>query len=381
MLTTRLLRRLFYGLGIAALSVYLLSWLVEAGQQLGSVLIIFLFAGMINLALLPLVRAAQRPQIRGHRIPYSVAVLVVALGSFGIITVALILTVPFMVRDLTGITREIGGHRDEIVELAALTISLLAPFGVSITSVEQVVADYASTVQGLLGQAAGEVLSGLTSIATGIVNFVLVLVVTVYLLLNWGPAIDRLRQMMPDRVARYFDFGASTVHSAFGAYMFGVLVEVVLFGIAVAIVLAIAGVDYIVFPAVISGLLLVIPFVGAVIALLLPILIAALDSWTVAVFWVGIPLLIVQVVLENLVRPNVVGHVAGVNPLVLITSVLVGSALMGFWGIIFGIPLGVLISLTVRAIFLRWAKFESARDDSADSGDASPLSGGEASPP
>lgn len=363
MVSTRQLRRLFFALGIAALVVYLGGFVVDAGRELGSVILIFLFATMLNLLLLPPVHWLRRLRVRGHRIPYTLAVFVVALGAFLLIAGLVTLAVPYMVGDLRQIIGRLGEYQEEMSQLYSWALDILASLGMPVTSVEQVIDDYASNLQGLIGQAATEVLHGLTSVAAGAINFVLVLVVTVYMMLNWDPVMAKLQRRLPSSWSRYLETGVSTVESAFGAYMLGVITEVVLFAIAVAVVLQIAGVEPWLFPAVVSGLLLAIPIVGALIGLLLPVLIALLDSWTVAVFWVGIPLLIAQAVLENLVRPNVVGHVAGVNPLALIASVLVGAALLGFWGILFGVPAGVLISLVLRAIFLRWADDARARED------------------
>lgn len=363
MVSTQQLRRLFFGLGIAALVVYLGGFVVDTGRELGSVILIFLFATMLNLLLLPPVRWLRRLQIRGQRIPYTLAVFLVAIGAFLLIAGLVTLAVPYMVRDLREIIDRLGDYSEEVSQLYTWALDILASLGMPVTSVEQVIDDYASNLQGLLGQAATEVLQGLTSVAAGAVNFVLVLIVTVYMMLNWDPVLAKLRRRLPSSWSRYLATGVSTVESAFGAYMLGVITEVVLFAIAVAVVLRIADVDPWLFPAVVSGLLLAVPIVGALVGLLLPVLIALLDSWTVAVFWVGIPLLVIQAVLENLVRPNVVGQVAGVNPLALITSVLVGAALLGFWGIVFGVPAGVLISLVLRAIFLRWADDARARED------------------
>ncbi|MXW27819.1 MAG: AI-2E family transporter [Chloroflexi bacterium] len=374
MVTTRQLRRIFFGLGIAALVVYLGGFVVDAGRELGSVILIFLFATMLNLLLLPPVRWLRRLRLRGHPIPYTLAVFLVAIGAFLLIAGLVTLSVPYMVRDLREIIDRLGEYSEEVSQLYSWALDILASLGMPVTSVEQVIDDYASNLQGLVGQAATEVLQGLTSVAAGAINFVLVLIVTVYMMLNWDPVLAKLRRRLPTSWSRYLATGVSTVESAFGAYMLGVITEVVLFAIAVAVVLRIADVDPWLFPAVISGLLLAVPIVGALIGLLLPVLIALLDSWTVAVFWVGIPLLIIQAVLENLVRPNVVGQVAGVNPLALIASVLVGAALLGFWGILFGVPAGVLISLILRAIFLRWADDARAREDgdAANSEDADP---------
>ena len=362
-ISTRQLQRIFYGLGSLALLVYLGGFALDLGRQLGAVILIFLFAGMLNLALLRVVRGLRQITIRSHRIPYAAAVLLVALLAFSVIAAVLTLLVPLIVSDLRGIIGRLGEYSDEFDRLADWTIGSLGSLGLSVTSVDQVIAEYSSTLQGVAGQAAAEILAGLTSVASGVVNMVLVLIVTVYLMLNWDPGREKLQELLPPRIAGYLAIAGRTISGAFGAYMLGVAVEVVLFGISVAAVLAIAGVDYIVFAAVVSGLVLVIPIVGAVVALALPVLIALLDSVTVAIFWVGIPLLVIQLVLENFVRPSLVGRVAGVNPLVLITSVLVGAALFGIWGIIFGIPAGVLISLTVKIIFSRWVALDLAHLD------------------
>ena len=103
MVTTRQLRRIFFGLGIAALVVYLGGFVVDAGRELGSVILIFLFATMLNLLLLPPVRWLRRLRLRGHPIPYTLAVFLVAIGAFLLIAGLVTLSVPYMVRDLRDI--------------------------------------------------------------------------------------------------------------------------------------------------------------------------------------------------------------------------------------------------------------------------------------
>lgn len=143
------------------------------------------------------------------------------------------------------------------------------------------------------------------------------------------------------------------VEHAFSAYLRGVLTEILIFGAATAIAMSIGGVQYVVLISIVSGLLLVVPWVGAIVGILLPMLAASLDSWTTAL-WIGLALTLVELTIDNVIKPMVVGIAAKVNPLVIIVSILLGTTAVGIWGAVFAVPFGALGYIAARTSFFRW---------------------------
>ena len=76
--------------------------------------------------------------MRGHRIPYTLAVFVVALGAFLLIAGLVTLAVPYMVGDLRQIIGRLGEYQEEMSQLYSWALDILASLGMPVTSVEQV---------------------------------------------------------------------------------------------------------------------------------------------------------------------------------------------------------------------------------------------------
>ncbi len=77
---------------------------------------------------------------------------------------------------------------------------------------------------------------------------------------------------------------------------------------------------------------------------------ASLDSWTTAL-WIGLALTLVELTIDNVIKPLVVGVAAKVNPLVIIVSILVGTIAVGLWGAVFAVPFGALGYIAARTAF------------------------------
>ena len=181
---------------------------------------------------------------------------------------------------------------------------------------------------------------------------ILTLIISFYILLGWDTNLRRLRRELPADWRARFDRGIRSAERTFGGWLGGQAVASTAWGGAVALIYFIADMPFGLLVAVGTGLLMFIPFVGLAIGIGLPIVMALTLRLDLAI-WVGISVVVTSMIIENIVKPRVMGTALGVNPLVVILSVIVGGVAAGFWGIVFGIPLGALIWT-----FARWATLE-----------------------
>lgn len=69
-------------------------------------------------------------------------------------------------------------------------------------------------------------------------------------------------------------------------------------------------------------------------------------------FWLGVRVffvvLIVEQIIENVLSPRLLGKLTGLNPIVILFSVMMGATLAGFYGIITAVP----IAATIKSLFL-----------------------------
>ncbi len=335
-------------LGVAVAVVWLGQFLWELGGLFGIPILIFLLAWIVSFAVSPAVRRLERARL--PRFPAAVLVYL-ALAGAGVATVLFV--VPPVLHDLAGITTQIGDHGDDVQRWADDVMQWLEGIGIPESALQDALGDLGSSLAGLGATAASGVIAALTGIATGGLVFFLTLIVSFHLVLDWDRALARFEKSLPGVWGAELRQAVRAIEVTFTGFLRGQLAESALFGLVIAIVMWIAGLDYVIVVAIFSGLVLAVPFVGPIVGVLIPVLVALLTS-PITALWVGVPLFVLQLVLENVVKPRIIGGAVGIHPLVVIASVLVGATAAGFWGAVFGVPFGALVYFTIRAAYTRW---------------------------
>lgn len=351
------LKRTLLVMGILAVGVFLGEFVWSIGGQFGFVLVVFLLAWLLSFVLLPVVRLLYR-----WHLPYLVATVISYLIMIGFVALFSVFIAPSMISDLTELTRSVAGYRNDLLPLIEEFETWLSSLGVAEGSLEEALLGSTSNLADFAGTAATEVLLAVTGIASAIFGILLTFVLSFYIVLNWDRTILKLETSLPNRWGIRLHEALRAVESAFAAYLRGVFTEVLIFGIATAIAMSIGGVQYVVLISIIAGLLLVVPWVGAVVGILLPMLAASLDSWATAL-WIGLALTLVEISIDNIIKPMVVGISAKVNPLVIIVSILLGTTAVGIWGAVFAVPFGALGYIAARTSFYRWVARRPRADE------------------
>lgn len=129
------------------------------------------------------------------------------------------------------------------------------------------------------------------------------------------------------------------------SYLVGLMVEA---GIVAALdisALLILGIQYAVLLGVLAALLNLIPYIGGLVAIMLPILIVLATKSPIYILYVIIAYLVVQFIDNNLIMPKIVGSRVKVNALVSIMAVFVGGALWGVPGMFLSLPITAIIKV------------------------------------
>jgi predicted PurR-regulated permease PerM len=128
-------------------------------------------------------------------------------------------------------------------------------------------------------------------------------------------------------------------------YLFGLLIEAALVAVLNSAALLMLGIPYAVLTGVIGALLNVIPYIGGIVAVALPMLLALAAKQPIDALYVLIAYLVVQVIDNNLLVPKIVASKVKINALVSIIVVLVGNELWGVPGMFLSIPLTAIIKV------------------------------------
>ncbi|MDO8670236.1 MAG: AI-2E family transporter, partial [Dehalococcoidia bacterium] len=145
-------------------------------------------------------------------------------------------------------------------------------------------------------------------------------------------------KLLPDRFEEEAGVFIDSIDRTFGGYIRGVLIQSVVYGIGTAIVMRIAGLDYIEVVSIFAGIMMVIPIFGGFLAIIPPFFIAVFGGSLLTIVFVLVALLILQQIVLNVVAPKVMSENVGIHPLLVFLAILLGLKVAGVWGAIFGVP-------------------------------------------
>lgn len=128
-------------------------------------------------------------------------------------------------------------------------------------------------------------------------------------------------------------------------YLVGLLVEAGIVTILNWVGLLIIGVEYALLLAVIGAVLNLIPYIGMIIATILPMMVALATLEPIAALWVLILYVFIQFLDNNFIVPKVVASRVELNALVSIISVMVWGALWGVPGMFLAVPLTAMLKV------------------------------------
>jgi len=189
---------------------------------------------------------------------------------------------------------------------------------------------------------------GQTLLSVGGVIMVLFLIpVYVFLMLYYHPIIiefiHRLfRETHQTQVKEIVSQTKSVIHQ----YLVGLLIEAVIVAIMNISVLLILGVDYAVLLGIIGALLNVIPYIGGLVGVALPMMVALAtktSGWYPIYVMAGY--YIIQLIDNNYIVPYIVASKVKINALFSIIVVFIGNALWGVPGMFLSIPLIAIVKL------------------------------------
>jgi predicted PurR-regulated permease PerM len=129
------------------------------------------------------------------------------------------------------------------------------------------------------------------------------------------------------------------------SYLIGLSIEAVTVAVLNSVALLIIGVQYAVLLGIIGALLNLIPYLGGLIAIALPMLVALATGEPMDVLWVLIAYIVVQFLDNNFLVPKIVASKVRLNALISIIVVLVGNALWGISGMFLSIPLTAILKV------------------------------------
>jgi predicted PurR-regulated permease PerM len=349
------------------ISTYLQYILIAVGffllvvfvRQLSGVLLTFLMAAILAYILNPVVRRLEQ-----LRVPRVVAVV----GVFAVLLLAVAAALLVLIIPAIGQVQTLVRNPDALIEQANAMLGRAqkVPYvGQRIAEVdEQAVTQFVQSN----APSAGQVLQGATGFIGGIfgvfgtvLNLLLMLIVSIYLLLDreriTRATLDAIPETVRDHAVELFH----AVERTLIRYLKGQFLLCAIMGvIGWAIAFFVIG-QYSLVLGLWVALTEIIPVLGAFLGAIPAVLIALFVGGFYKALLVAGLFLIAQQIEGNLLVPRIQGGSVGVHPLWVLFATLAGTALYGIVGAIFAVPLVAIIAATLRylrgtVIFERWGK-------------------------
>lgn len=133
-------------------------------------------------------------------------------------------------------------------------------------------------------------------------------------------------------------------------YIRGKTIEILLVGGSSYVLFALMGLNYAILLAILVGLSVIIPYLGAAVVTVPVAMIAASQwGWTAEFFYLMLGYGIIQALDGNVLVPFLFSEVVNLHPVAIIVAVLFFGGVWGLWGVFFAIPLATLIKAVLNA--------------------------------
>lgn len=192
-------------------------------------------------------------------------------------------------------------------------------------------------------------IGGLSSLVAMIIYLVLVPVMVFFFLKDKRPILDWMKGFLPSHRPLASQVWAEVV-SRTGDYARGKVYEIIIVGVSAWVAYSLIDLRFAAFLALLTGLSVVIPYIGAAMVTI-PVALVAFIQWGVgADFFIAVGLyLILQAIDGNILAPLLFSEVVKLHPNAIILAILVFGGIWGLWGVFFAIPLASVANAIIRA--------------------------------
>lgn len=179
-------------------------------------------------------------------------------------------------------------------------------------------------------------------IANGIFSAFVTIVVSIYILLERAEIVNFVKRLNRSiftekkcqAIDRYFEKG----NDIFFKYISGQIIDAIVVAIIMSVALTIMKVKYAVLLGFLIGVFNLIPYFGAIIAVIVACVITIFTGGFVQAIWVAVVLIILQQIDANIINPKILRDALEISKILIIFALTVGGAYFGVLGMFLGVP-------------------------------------------
>jgi predicted PurR-regulated permease PerM len=329
---------------VAYRTVFLAAGLILFGLLFHQLVTLLLAMLMTIIIAIPLAAAAER--LERYKIPRPAGALLALVGGLGTLALVIYLLIgPFVDQTnqfVDDVPRIVHNLEDVYADVTGQNSSDVGD------KVQSFVERYTNQPDRLIGP--------LTSIGLNVAGIlgalVLILITAYYMAIRPEPLVNGLVRLFPPPRREHVRFVLGRIRQSWIGWLEGVAIDMLVTFVMLYIALTIVGLDFAIFFAVLSALLVVVPYFGSIAGAIPPVLFALTDSPGKAVV-VLIAYILVQQLESNVTIPIIMAQRVRLHPAVIAIGVVVVGTLFGFVGLFVAVPI---LSLIIIAVEEFWVK-------------------------
>ncbi|HEY7984121.1 MAG TPA: AI-2E family transporter [Ktedonobacterales bacterium] len=358
---------------IAALYAAALAW--SAIMYFGKILLIFLLAWVMAFILQPATTMLERIHVPRRT---AVSLIYLALGTLAI--GGIVLAIPTINRQVTLLAQELASALapDSVRSMTDQAVGALRRLGLTAVDARNLVNQVTSQMPKVINSAATSAVATSTTlvgaVAEVVLDVILILILSFYIMLDGDRLAAAIVATLPPNWIPDAQLLRTHIDTIFGGYLRAQLIIAAVYGALTWLVLALVGqANGFVF-ALIAAVLMLIPFIGPILAIAPPLMLVLLQapaSKLVVSLIVVLGLLIVaQQITMQIIAPRVMSAQVGLHPLVLFAALLVGARESGAWGALFAVPIAAVLIAMLDTFFERFQQRSALYPDVQPAADA-----------
>ena len=267
------------------------------------------------------------------RFPRIVSVLIPYILTIAVLVLLIFPLVPFLVAQIQLLFNTFPKYINQVAKIFNLNIDL--------SNINNVLESDINTIGKNALNVTGKIFSGVFSILT-------VLVISFYLMLERDMLKKQFLLLLPKKHQEKGLKTVAQIENKLGLWFRGQMILSFTIGVATWIVLTILGLPFALPMGLLAGMLEIVPTIGPIIASVPAIIVALTISPQIA-FVVAAFYIVIQMVENNVLVPKIMEKAVGLNPIVIIIGVLIGSKFLGILGALLAVPFIAMVLIIVKS--------------------------------
>lgn len=325
---------------------------------LSPVLTPFLIAALFAYLFDPLADRIERWRIGRWRLGRSVAVTLIFLVMSLVGVVIVLGLIPLIERQVASLAGQIPLWAEWLEETAVPWLA--GRFNLDPTLLDpgqwlSMLQEHWKEAGGVAASVMGMVTQSGAALVGWAINLVVAPVVAFYLLRDWDTLVGHIRATIPRNVEPTVVELARRSDRVLSGFMRGQLAVMLALALYYGVALWMVGISVGPLIGMIAGVISFVPYLGAITGVLMGVIAALVEyqdmhhlMLVLVVFGIG------QLLESYVLVPRLVGDKIGLHPVAVIFAVLAGGELLGFTGVLLGLPLAAVVMVLLRYGYERY---------------------------